>query len=125
MENKTTQPIPYGNEETETKEEPKEINAKATPIWMKELPNGNILVETKEGTFELTDIPYEEVVRAKKRITHGDAVDMDKFELALISESLVNKKIGELDLMKLKGSTVMKLRGAVYRLYDIPSFLSL
>jgi len=119
--NKTTQPKPY----TEEKEENKPEMEETLPNWMQRLENGNLLVKTSEGTFEITDVSYEEVLKAKKRITRGDSLDVDKFEIALISTSLVKPKLGELDIMKLKGSTVMKLRGAIYKLYDIASFLSI
>ena len=123
-ENKTTQPQPYG----ETKEEMPQVevaNEEQLPVWMQRMPSGNLLVKTSQGDYEVADVPYEEVMKARKRITRGENIDVDKFEIALISTSLVSPKLGELDLIKLKGSTVMKLRGAIYKMYDINSFLSI
>ena len=81
-------------------------------------------VYTKDGKFILEDVPYEKLMKAKKRIQRGDNKDTDKIELAVISESLIEPKIGELDLMKLRGSTIAKLKVAIDRMYDMDDFLS-
>lgn len=98
--------------------------------WLVEKDDGNIVVTTKDGVFEFTDIPYDKIMSAKKRSTrqHNDgsaSVDTDMFELMLISDSLVKPKMGEMDLKALKGSSVMKLRAGIYKLYDMNSFLSM
>ena len=82
-------------------------------------------VKTKDGTFQLEDVPYEKVQRAKQRVMRGktDQVSMDNFEMALISVSLKGTTTGELDLVKFRTSTIMRLRYAVSQLYDLESFL--
>ena len=103
-------------------------NFKQLNEWLfEDTESGNYVVKTKEGDFEFTDVPYERVMGAKRRATRGDGQtpDVDIFELGLITESLVTPKIGELDLKKLKSSTVFKLRAAIYKMYDINSFLSM
>ena len=101
---------------------------KKLPEWIQEKENGNLLVKTKEGDFELEEQPYEKIVQAKKRFTRTNPngireTDNDKLQLALISESLVTPKKGELELMKFKGSTVFRLSYAINQLYDLASFL--
>jgi hypothetical protein len=97
--------------------------------WFQPLEDGTFIVHTsRDGDFVFEDIPYENIIRAKKRVTRrqndgSETVDTDKFELAVISESLVKPKIGELELLKKKSSTVMKLKAAIYKMYDLDSFL--
>jgi len=138
-EKETTQPKPYKSEEekkeevkVEKKEEVKDIeNTDETlPVFLKRLPNENLVCSTKDGDFEFEDMPYKKVISAKKRATRRQAdgtelTDMDNFEMILISESLVNPKMPEMELKELRASTVMKLRATVYKLYDIASFLSM
>jgi hypothetical protein len=133
-ESKTTIPKPYGETKAEAPieakvEEPKE-KIENLPEWLSYNSSGNLLCFTKKGTFEFADIPYSKVMSAKKRATRimqdgTPTIDMDNFELMLISESLVNPKVPELEIKEYPGSVVMKLRGAIYKLYDIASFLSL
>ena len=142
MENKTTHPQAF---EAEVKEE--EINvetgevteidkSKGEPIiseiakeWFEELADGTYLCRTKrDGDFIFDDIPYDQIIKARKRTTRKQAdgseqIDTDKFELAIISESLLKPKLGELEIIKKKSSTVIKLKAAIYKIYDLNSFL--
>lgn len=103
-----------------------ETEHEVMPEWMKYTEDGNLAVKTKEGVYILEDVPYKKVMAAQKRITRPDGqVDQAKFELALISESLVKPKVGELDLQELRTSTMLRLKAAIYKLYDMASFLSM
>ena len=93
-----------------------EQEVKKIPQWYKCLPNGDIEITTKDGVFELTDVEYDKVFRARQRAK-------GKEDIAMISESLVKPKLGELDILKLHTSSVMRLTKAIYDLYDIESFL--
>ena len=97
------------------------------PEWLSKQDN-NFVVETKEGKFELQEIEYEKFIAARKRLTRVDRagnekVDEAKLQVALISESLVEPKMGELDLMKLKMSTMLRLSKAIEMMYDMQDFL--
>ncbi len=138
---KTTQPKPFeSNEEkqntpmSEDVQEAKttfgEVEDESLPKWLKRTENGNLICKTNDGEFEFTDIPYKKIISAKKRATRRQAdgteyTDMDTFEMILISESLVKPQMGEMQIKELRGSTVMKLRATIYKLYDIASFLSI
>ena len=111
-------------EKIEKIEEPMEEDSKH-PAWCK-VTDDYVKVKTKDGVFTLEDVEYDRVMRAKQRVTRGEnnPVAMDKFELALIAESMTGEnKVGDMDLRKMKTSTVMRLRYAVSQLYDIQSFL--
>ena len=119
------------NPETETTAEvkiPQERTFKQIADWLKEWSDGNLELITKDGKFELHELAYDKVLSAKKRATRvtqqGEMTDIDTFELMLISDSLVKPVMGELDIKKLKGSTVIKLKSAISKLYDLQSFLS-
>ena len=130
MQDKTTKPQAF---EAEVKEEIKEvpvIEDDGTPKeWFEELSDGTYIVRTKrDGDFIFDDIPYDQIIKARKRTTRkqvdgSENIDTDKFELAIISESLIKPKLGELDLIKKKSSTVIKLKAAIYKIYDLNSFL--
>jgi hypothetical protein len=101
---------------------------KKMPEWLELKDNGNYVVDTKDGKFELQDIEYEKTMKARKRITRTDhqgneSIDGVKFQMALISESLVEPKKGELEIMKLKSSSVIRLSYAINEMYDLQSFL--
>jgi len=140
IENNTTQPQPYGEEakpvtqpviEKIAKEVFKDEFEEQPPEqeWFSEKEDGTFLIKTKrDGDFIFDDIPYDEIMKAKKRTTRterdgSERLDTDKFELAVISASLIEPKLGELDIMKKKSSTVFKLKGAIYKIYDLNSFL--
>jgi len=97
------------------------------PEWLREQSDGTFIVNTKQGDFTLKELEYERILASKKRALRGGQVTdpdaMDRFELTLISDSIVTPVTGELELKKMKGSTVMRLRAAVQKLYDIESFL--
>lgn len=93
--------------------------------FTKNLENGNLLVETKDGKFELEEKDWETIERAKKR---AEAAHIDE-DIAMLSCSIVKvddeeKKIGELDVSKLKGSSVLRLKYAINKLYGLMDFLS-
>ena len=104
------------------------MEEKILPEWIEEKENGNYVVDTKDGKFELEDVEYTKITQARKRITRTDrqgneTIDGNKFLLAIISESLVTPQMGELDLMKLKSSSVLRLTSAINTMYDVNSFL--
>jgi len=133
IENNTTQPQPYGEEEpleTVVKTIKETVEEDTDPDnWLVERADGTYLVKTKkDGNFIFEDIPYDEILKAKKRTTRpgrdgNERTDTDKFELAVISASLIEPKLGELDILRKKSSTVFKLKGAIYKIYDLNSFL--
>jgi len=94
---------------------------------IEELENGHLLVHTKQGDFELQEMPYKTVTNAKKRATRfqngNESINADLWQLMLISESLVKPVLPELEIEELNGSTVFKLIKAVNQLYDLNSFL--
>ena len=98
------------------------------PKWIEIKDNGNYLVDTKDGKFELQDVEYEKITQARKRISRPDStgnesIDTGKLQLAIISESLVEPKKGELELIKLKSSSIFRLTHAIGLMYDLNSFL--
>jgi len=128
------------DQETSEIEETNDIGPKdEIPVFLTKLENGNLVCHTGQGDFEFTDVPYEKVLAAKRRATHGrnsqsERLDLDTFSLMLISESMVSAKMpdgstrgsfGELEIKKLKTSTVLKLSATVNYMYDIKSFLSM
>ena len=133
MENKTTTPQPF--EEVKKvpiveKEQKKVVEEDTDPEkWLVENADGTYLLKTKkDGNFIFDDIPYDEILKAKKRTTRPgrngqEQTDTDKFELAVISASLIEPKLGEMDILKKRSSTVFKLKGAIYKIYDLNSFL--
>ena len=114
----------------QTNEQPTEQpTEKPLPEFLTRLPNGNLMCRTSEGEYEFTDLPYDKTLAVKQRavkFNNGNPVlDGDLFELILISESLVNKKVGELTIRGMKTSTVLRMKMAIAKLYDLTSFLSL
>lgn len=96
------------------------------PDWIKPLGNDMYEVTTRKGKYILEDVEYEKIMRAKQRTTGGKTspAALDNFEIAMISESMVKPKLTDMEIRKLKSSEFMRLRGAIYKLYDIESFLS-
>ena len=114
--------------EVETSGEPTEEQTTAQlPPWMHWISDEQIEVTTRKGVkYTLQDVEYDKVMNAKARTTGGktDSKAIDNFEIALIAISLLKPKVTELELKSMKLSVIVRLRAAVYKLYDIESFLS-
>lgn len=95
------------------------------PSWMEYLGNDKYKVTTRKRTYLMVDIEYEKIMRAKARATGGKDTPyaMDNFEVALLAETIEKPKMTEMEVRKLKGSEYMRLRAALYKLYDMASFL--
>jgi len=117
---KTKEVVDEGKEEVMEEEELEDM-----PPWMKYLGNDQYEVRTRKAVYILEDIPYDKIIRAKARTTGGkdSPQAMDRFELALLAESTVKPKVTEAELREKRGSELMRLRAAIYKLYDIASFL--
>lgn len=127
-ENNTTKVQPFEEDiQEEVIEKKSELlnNLENLPNGFEMLGNGNLLVKTKEGDFEIEEICWTDISAIRERLTAGGRkkVSDDKITLAIISKGLRNKKMGELELMKLKGSTVLKLLKASSILYNNDDFL--
>ena len=124
MEEKKEELKILDNQKEEKVQEKVYIEDASLPAFIKRIDEDTLEVSTKDGDFVLEDIPYEKIMSTKKRISSiGKEVSVDAFELALISESLKSPQKGELELRKMRGSTIMKLKAAIYKMYDIDSFL--
>ena len=95
------------------------------PDWMKYIGDDRYKVTTRKRSYIMEDIEYEQIMRAKARATGGKTTSgaMDNFEIALLSVSIIEPKMNEMNVRKLKGSEYMRLRAALYKLYDMESFL--
>lgn len=93
--------------------------------WMKELEDGKIEVIDKKGNkYILEEKEYGVVERAFRVATKSDGnIDATKVAMKLITASLVEPQINDAELLKLPGSTVMRLLLAVQYLYDLNRFL--
>lgn len=94
-----------------------------TKSWLAETPEGDYLVETKDGIFKLRDVEYDRIVKARKR---GEKPNM--VQECILSELIVGKddkeeKIGELDILKFKGSSVMRLNYVMNEIMGVKDFL--
>ena len=92
--------------------------------FTRELENGNLLVTTKDGEFELEEQTWNVIEKAKKR---ASAAKIDE-DIAMLSCSVVkingeDKKIGELELIELKGSSILRLKFAINKHYGLMDFL--
>jgi hypothetical protein len=90
--------------------------------WLRQLNEDHWLVKTKKGIFQLQELEWDKVDRAKKRNDKSP-------ELSIISESIVGfngKKFtaGELEIKTWKGSVVMRLLAAINSIYEVDDFLS-
>lgn len=85
------------------------------PEWLHRLDNGNIKVNTKEGDYELTDVAYKKLIKARQKKGYED--------VAAISLALVEPKLTETEVMNLKSSTVTRIQKAIMELMDLDSFL--
>lgn len=81
-----------------------------------ELENGNFEVQTKDGIFELADVEWKKIDSAMKR---GNG------SLATILSAYIIKKdgkegiVGELEIEKYKGSTIMKLQNICFEKFGM------
>lgn len=138
MEREVNRPIEPEDIESTAVETPAVVpdNVEPLPDYMRWVEDEKLECTTKDGIFIFEDLPYDKILSVKKRCIRpirtaqgpSEKFDVDAFELGLMSESMyengTDKKLGELAIRKLRGSTVLKLRTAIYKIYDMPSFLS-
>lgn len=119
LEDKTTVVKSEDNLKELNVEEPKEKKG------YEELENGNILVHTKDGDFELEDIPHKETERLIRILTADGAKQLNtrKLTMMLIAKSIKNRNITDEEMDNFKTSTMMKLQKVSEKLYDIQGFL--
>lgn len=94
------------------------------PPWLKTVEHeGDFLwyVKTRhDGVFVLKEVSNAKVKSAIKR---GKPSDMS--EEAIIAASLVEPKLGELNISKMSGGDVVRLKFATAKMYNMEYFLSL
>ncbi len=111
----------------ETDKDKEYIEDSSLPEWIKKVDEFTYEVNTKEGIFVMEDVPEKKIKQARSKCTNPQTgqINVANLEYALISASLVEPKKGELDLLEYRGSTIQRLKFAVYKLYDMESFLSI
>ena len=83
-------------------------------------------VETREGTFKFADIPnsqFEDIKRTVRGISKGGEVDEDLLQNKLIVAMSVEPKLTDIQMRKLKASTVIKMGLAIKKWMDLDDFL--
>jgi len=95
------------------------------PEWIKIDANGNYHVFNRDGTKSIfVDIPNKKIDRCMNRAKgHGNEINMTKAQLMLISESMIEPKLGELEIDDMPGSKVTRWKAAVMKIFDLDSFL--
>ena len=96
------------------------------PKWIKELGDDKFQVKTRKATYVIVDPDYEEIVKLKRRTLGGklNQSSTDNFEIGLISTCVISPKLTDMDVRKLKASEFMRLRTAIYKVFDAENFLS-
>ena len=95
------------------------------PDWIQLRSDDKYIVTDRKGNeYLFEDVPNKRITRVANRIKGNKAnIDEMKFQLGLISEAMVEPKMGELEIDELPGSIVTRLKGAVMKIFDLDSFL--
>jgi hypothetical protein len=88
------------------------------PSWIIENEDGTYTVKTKDGDFIMEE-QSGEVIDKVNRLSEKTNVDVDSL---LVTRSLIEPKLSDEDLKKLKGSSYMRLKAAIAYVYDMTDF---
>lgn len=88
---------------------------------LKILENGNYVVETKDGSFELEDCSSEALENAKNRNKGSEIYGI--LSALIVAKDGQKQRIGELTLKKYKASTILKLQVASEKVLGGEDFL--
>jgi len=117
------------NEQKMVEEKPEEIieeEVEGFPKWIKLRSDGlyNVYDRNKK-CYTFKDVPNKKINRIQKRVLklNNGKFDEVMFQTILVSESLVEPKLGELAIDDLPGSIVTRLKIAVVKIFDLDCFL--
>lgn len=121
-------PVPEMAPMQSVEEEPSEEGDEefVLPSWIKDLGDDKFEVKTRKRTYIIIDPDYEEIVKLKRRTLGGklNQSSTDNFEIGLITTCVISPKLTDMDVRKLKASEFMRLRTAIYKVFDAENFLS-
>jgi len=90
---------------------------KKLPSYIELLSNENVMVETKNGKFELEDAEYDKIHNVKKRCKgqeiHGTIA------ISVVAKDGEPVTLGERDVGKFKSSSIARLLQGLEILYDV------
>jgi hypothetical protein len=89
------------------------------PEWVVENEDGSYTIQTKEGDFVFEE-QNAEVVDRVNRMSEKTSKDVESL---LLVRSSVEPKLTDENLMKLKGSTYMRLKYGISFVYGLQDFI--
>lgn len=91
--------------------------------WLFELENETFEVHTKDGIFIMDDIQHKKLVSARKRGEKSNTIQECILAEMIISKDGDTTRIGELGLLELKSSSVMRLMYVMNTVFGVEDFL--
>lgn len=93
--------------------------------WVRELDDGKYAVNTPDGVFELQEVDYEVISNARKKAeATGKSDEIFILPKMIVAKNGIEKQLGELSVLKLKGKTMTRLLWVMNELLGVSDFLS-
>lgn len=89
------------------------------PEWVVENEDGNFTIKTKEGDY-IFEEQNGEVVERVNKLSDKSGKDVESL---LITRSAIEPKLTDAELVKLKGSTYLRLKYGISFVYGLQDFI--